>query len=336
MTADTPLEAAAGHHHAQAVLCRIQGRYEDALPAAEQALAAALRVPGRPGEGLLARVHSLRAGVLGLTGRLDEAHEAADLAPAPAEACGDPTLLGQVLSTLRENERRGGRLREAVATGQRALDLVEQSGDQAGAAFERANLAELWLLLQEFATARTLAEAAVVGAEQDDAWCLPYALAALALVRMRTGDARAAAVPLDRARSSPGLVDRQAGHEVRAARAELALRDGLPGHARRALEGHERAVPVLAAWAELQSGRPAPARRLAADEAARTARTGERIAEADARTVLALALFRLGDDTAAREALHQAETLAAALPYPAGTAHAAEVRRLMETEPHNP
>ncbi|NED14479.1 AAA family ATPase, partial [Streptomyces sp. SID9124] len=229
VTEDTPPEPAAGHYVAQAVLCRIQGRYEDALPAAEQALAAALRVPGKPGEGLLARVHSLRASVLGLTGRLHEAHEAADLALAPAEAYGDPTLLGQVLSTLRENERRGGRLRDAVATGQRALDLVEQSGDQAGAAFERANLAELWLLLQDFGTARTLAEAAVAGAEQDGAWCLPYTLAALALVRMRTGDAREAAVLLDRAQSSPGLVDRQAGHEVRAARAELALRDGLPG-----------------------------------------------------------------------------------------------------------
>ncbi|MFE6761341.1 ATP-binding protein [Streptomyces sp. NPDC057689] len=336
VTADTPLEAAAGHYLAEAVLCRIQGRYEDALSAAEPALACALRVPGMPGNGLLARVHSLRASVLGLTGRLDKSHEAADLALAPAEAYGDPTLLGQVLSILRENERRSGRLREAVATGRRALDLVEQSGDQAGAAFERANLAELWLLLQEFDSARTLAEAAVAGAEQNDAWCLPYALAALALVRMRTGDTRGAAVLLDRAQSSPGLVDRQAGHEVRAARAELALRDGLPGHARRALDGHERDVPVLAAWAELRGGRPEPARGLAADEAARAARTGERIAETDARTVLALALFRLGDGTAAHEALHQAETLAAALPYPAGAAHAAEVRRLMETEPDAP
>ncbi|NED15295.1 hypothetical protein, partial [Streptomyces sp. SID9124] len=75
------------------------------------------------------------------------------------------------------------------------------------------------------------------------------------------------------------------------------------------------------------------ARGLAADEAARAARTGERIAETDARTVLALALFRLGEDADAQAALHQAETLTAALPYPAGAAHAAEVRRLMETEP---
>ncbi|MEU2249169.1 AAA family ATPase [Streptomyces sp. NPDC019224] len=331
VTADTAPEPAAGHYLAEAVLCRIQGRYEDGDHAARQALAAALRVPGKPGEGLMARVHSQRAGIFGLSGRLDEAREAADLALAPAEAYGDPTLLGSVLSTLRENERRSGQLREAVATGQRALDLVEQSGDLAGAAFERANLAELWLLLRKFDTARTLAEAAVAGAEQNEAWCLPYTLAALSLVRMRTGDAQDAAVLLDRARSSPGLVDRQAGDGVRAARAELALRDGLPGHARRALEGHERDMPVLAAWAELHSGRPEPARRLAADEVARAARTGERIAEADARTVLALALFRLGEGDAAHEALRRADALAAALPYPAGVAHVAGVRRLIES-----
>ncbi|MGW1179954.1 ATP-binding protein [Streptomyces drozdowiczii] len=333
VTPDTTPESAAGHYLAEAVLCRIQGRYEDAYTASQQSLVAACRVNGRPGEGLRARAHSQRASVLGLSGRLDEAREAADLALGPAEAYGDPPLLGTVLSTLRENERRGGRLRDAVAHGQRALDLAEQSGNPAGAAFERANLAEVWLLLGEFDTARALAEAAVAGAEQNDAWCLPYALAALALVRMRTGDTRGAAVLLDRAQSSPGLVDRQAGHEVRVARAELALRDGLPGHARRALEGHEQDAPVLAAWAELHCGRPEAARRLAGDEVARAARTGERLAEADARTVLALTLHRLGDGEAAREALTRADDLVRALPYPAGAAHAAEVRALMETEP---
>ncbi|TRV73114.1 AAA family ATPase [Streptomyces sp. 130] len=333
VTGSTPPEAAAGHFLAQAVLCRVQGRYEEAHAASRQALEAARPVTGRAGEGLRARAHSQRASILGLSGRLDEAHEAARLALESAEAYGDPTLLGQSLSTLRENQRRGGQLHRAVATGQRALDLVEQSGDLAGAAFERANLAELRLLLLESGTARTLAEAAVAGAEQADAWCLPYTLAALALVRMRTGDAAGAAALLDRAESSPGLVDRQAGHEVRAARAELALRDGLPGQARRALEGHERDVPVLTAWARLHSGRPGPARRLAADEVARAARTGERIAEADARTVLALALHRLGDADAAREALARADDLARALPYPAGAVHVTEVRALMETEP---
>ncbi|MEU2022186.1 AAA family ATPase [Streptomyces sp. NPDC016469] len=333
VTPDTAAEPAAGHYLAQAVLCRIQGRYEDAYPAAQLAVAAGQRVAGRAGEGLMARAHSLRASILGLSGRLDEAREAADLALPPAEAYGDPTLLGQVLSTLRENERRSGQLRRAVATGQRALGLVEQSGDLAGAAFERANLAELQLLLEDFESARTLAEAAVAGAEEDQAWCLPYTLAALALVRMRTGDTRDAAALLNRAQSSPGLVDRQAGHEVRAARAELALRTGAPGEALRAPAGHERDVPVFAAWAELHCGRPEAARRIAGEEVVRAGRTGERLAEADARTVLALALHRLGEGEAAREALTRADDLVRALPYPAGAAHVAEVRALMETEP---
>ncbi|MEU1494183.1 AAA family ATPase [Streptomyces sp. NPDC005776] len=334
VTAGTPPEPAAGHYLSLGVIHTIQGRYEEGHAAAQRALAAASRVPGKPGRALVARSYGLQAGNLGLSGRLTEAREAADRALAPAEEYGDPTLLGSVLSTLRENGRRGGQLREAVAIGQRALDLAEQSGDPTAAAFERANLAELWLLLQEFDTARTLAEAAVAGAEPGDAWCLPYTLATLALVRIRTGHPADAAALLDRAETSAaGMADRQAGHEVRMARAELALRTGLPDEALRVVEGFAEDAPVLTAWARLLTGDAETARQLARAEVARAGPAGERIAEADARIALAASLFRLDDNDAAREALAQADELVRALPYPAAARHAADVRRLMNAEP---
>ncbi|MBM7056984.1 ATP-binding protein [Streptomyces durocortorensis] len=335
VTADTAPEPAAAHFLALSVICRVQGRYEEGYAAAQQALAAASRVPGRPGQGLLARAYGQQAADLGLSGRLDEARRAADLALGPAERYGDPTLLGSVLSTLRENGRRGGQLREAVAIGQRALTLAEQSGDPTAAAFERANLAELHLLLEEFDEARVLAEAAVAGAEQDDAWCLPYTLATLATVRMRTGRASEAGALLGRAEGSvAGLVDRQAGHGIRTARAELALRTGRPHDVLRAVEGRAEDAPVLVAWGEILTGRAGPARELADAEAVRAGRTGERIAEAEACIALAVALSRLAADEreagAARTSLARAEDLARALPYPAGVRHAATARRLMD------
>ncbi|MGD1224161.1 AAA family ATPase [Streptomyces krungchingensis] len=326
----TAPEPAATHYLALSVIRCVQGRYEDGDTAARHALAAARRVPGASGQGLTARAYALRAGNLGLAGRFDQAREEGDRALAPAEAYGDPTLLGSVLSTLRENARRAGRLREAVGTGERALDLAEQSGDPTAAAFERANLAELHLLLEEPETARTLAEAAVAGADPDGAWCLPYALATLARVRMREGATADADALLDRAEASAGeRGDRQAGHEVRTARAELALCTHRPHEALRTLDGFADDAPVLVAWGELFSGRAESARRIALAEVRRAGRTGERLAEAEARVALAVSLAGLRRTEEADEALTRAESLALTLPYPAGSRRAAAARGLM-------
>ncbi|WP_372352138.1 AAA family ATPase [Streptomyces sp. KL116D] len=307
---ETGPEPTAAHFLARSVALGVQGAYEDGYAAARQALAAALRVPGVTGQGLIARCHAGQATNLALAGRFREAREAAALALAPAEAYGDSALLGSVLSVLRENARREGRLREAVATGRRALGLAEESGDPTAAAFERANLAELRLLLCEFDEARELAEAAVAGVEAGDAWSLPYALAALARVRMRDGAAGRAEPLLDRAERLAGA-DRQAHFEVRTARAELALLQGRPERVVALLPAGE--APVLAAWAELHAGRRESARAIAAAEIERAVGAGERLAEVEARAVLG---------AAAREGgvLDRAEALASALPYPAGVA----------------
>ncbi|MFE5912692.1 ATP-binding protein [Streptomyces wedmorensis] len=322
----TAPEPAAVHHLAHSVILFVRGRYEEAYEAALCSLRAAEAVQGVAGQGLLARSYAQQASSLGLAGRFAEAREAGDLALGPAEAYGDPTLLGGVLSILRENARRGGRLREAVATGQRALELAERSGDPTAAAFEQANLAELHLLLEEFGTARSLAEASVGGAEISGGWCLPYALAALARVRLRTDAVADVAELLDRAeRQATALGDRQALREARTARAELALRTGRPEQVEGLFAQADSEAPLPTSWALVLSGGAEAAHRLALTEVERAERTGERLAEVEALAVSALAAARLGSTEESDAVLTRAERLATALPYPAG------VRRLRRT-----
>ncbi|MEU2656002.1 AAA family ATPase [Streptomyces sp. NPDC007325] len=330
VTADTAPEPAAGHFLALAVVRCVQGQYAAAAEAARRALAAAREVPGARGQGLTARAFALQAAGLGLAGRLDQAREAGDQALAPAEAYGDPTLLGSVLSTLRENARRAGRLREAVRIGTRALALAQQSGDPVAAAFERANLAELRLLLGEPEPARTLAEQAVAGAEAHDAWCLTHALATMARVRVFRGETAKATALADRAdTAATALGDRQAELEARTARAELELLARRPDDALRALADRAGDAPGLAAWAELLAGRAQAAMRLARAEVARAERTGERLAEVEARIVLGTALTSLTRSREGSEQLARAEAAAHSLPYPAGSRRAAWARGLL-------
>ncbi|MEV0850242.1 AAA family ATPase [Streptomyces sp. NPDC049954] len=334
VTERTAPESAAAHFLALSLIRCVQGQYVAGAEAARLALTAARDVSGIPGQGLVARAFALRATNLGLAGRFDQAREAGDRALAPAEAYGDPTLLGSVLSTLRENARRAGRLREAVEIGTRALGLAEQSGDPTAAAFERANLAELRLMLEEPEPARVLAEQAVAGAEAYEAWCLPYALATLGRVRALSGATTGATALLDRAATvATALGDRQAGHEVRTARAELALHGRRPDDALRALEGHTGDAPVLVAWAEILSGRPEAAVRIARAEVSRTAHTGERLTEVEARIVLGTALSRLSRAQEGAKELTRAESLAGALPYPVGTRRVARARSLLREAP---
>ncbi|MFE6971492.1 ATP-binding protein [Isoptericola sp. NPDC057653] len=324
----TSPEQAAAHHLAWATLLSRLGRHADGVAAVDRALLIVDRVPESAREGLLARAYALRATNLGKSGRVREAVQAADTGLPHAEAYGDPTLLGNLLSSQRENARRAGRLDESVAIGRRALDLVAQSGDPVSAAFERANLAELHLLLGEVDAARDLAEEAVAGAEGEAEWILPYALAVLGRVLTLSGRPADARPLLDRAASSArALADRQALHEASTALAELALREGRPSDALRALEDDDEPAPVLAAWCALGADDPRRALDLAAAEADRARGAGERLAEVDAQVVQAVALHRLGDAAAADAVLGRAAALADALPYPAAAAAAAEARR---------
>ncbi|MEV3854653.1 AAA family ATPase [Streptomyces sp. NPDC050095] len=325
---DTGAEPTAQHHLARSVVLFVQGAYDEGHTAALRSLEAAHGVTGLQGKGLVARAYGMQASCLGLAGRFAEARTAADRALAPAEAYGDPTLLTSVLSIQRENARRGGRLREAIATGRRALELAERSGDPTAAAFERANLAELHLLMEEFGDARELAEEAVRGAEPDGEWSLAYALAALARVLMRTGAEPGAAHLLARAETAAAdRNDRQARHEARTARIELALRAGDSAeelHLLGTAESPESAL--LAAWAHALAGQHEEAARIALPEAERAARAGELITEIEVRVVLGAALRGLGRTGEAEVVLDLALKAARDLPYPAGISRIAAAR----------
>lgn len=316
---DTPALTAATHHLAAAVLKFVTGQYEEAHARARTAQQAADAVPESGRRGLLARALGMQATSLGLAGRLAEARPAADLALPHAEAYGDQELLVTVLSVQREHARRSGRLGEAVSTGQRALRLAEHTGDPTAVAFERANLAELHLLLREFTEAEELARAAVRETGERAEWCTPYALAALARVRIRTGGPGAAEL-LARAGEAAGAQgDQQAVHEVRTARAELLVREGRPREALAVLadDSGPGTAPLLA-WAHLLSGRPEHAERLASQETVRAEQAGERLSLTEAYTVRAAALAALGRERVAHHEFGRAAALAAELPYPAG------------------
>ncbi|MFJ9828058.1 AAA family ATPase [Streptomyces sp. NPDC101160] len=316
---DTPAAVASAHHLARGVLCFVAGRYEESVTASRAAEEAAQAVPGPERRGLLARALAARATSLGLAGRFGEAGPAAEAALPHAEAYGDPQLLAAVLSVLRETARRAGRLREAIATGRRALNLAERSGDPTASVFERANLAELHLLVEEPAQARELAATAVRDAEADACWCRPYALVALARVRMRAGEPGAGALLDPAERSARAQGDHQAQYEVRSARAELAVREGRPEQALTLLAGQrETGTAHVQAWALLACGRPEKAADVAAAEVTRARGAGERLAETEARTAHAAALAALGRARAAEREFARAAELAAELPYPAG------------------
>lgn len=315
----TPALTAATHHLAAAVLKFVTGRYEEAHLSACTAQAAADAVPGSGRRGLLARALGMQATSLGLGGRLAEARPAADLALPHAEAYGDQELLVTILSVQREHARRSGRLAEAVSTGQRALRLAERTGDPTAVAFERANLAELHLLLREFTEAADHARDAVRETGERSEWCTPYALAALARVLVRTGEPGAAELLTRAGEVAEAQGDQQAVHEVRTAEAEMLVHDGRPAEALALLaHGSGPGAAHLTAWAELASGRPEHAARHAAWEAVRAERAGERLSETDARTVHAAALMALGLEMEARAEFDRAATLSAELPYPEG------------------
>ncbi|WP_406388008.1 ATP-binding protein [Streptomyces sp. NBC_00887] len=318
-TPGTPALTAATHHLAAAVLRFVTGRYEEAHQYACTAQQAADAVPGNGRRGLLARALAMQATSLGLAGRLAEARPAADLALPHAEAYGDQELMVTILSVQREHARRSGRLAEAVSTGQRALLLAERTGDPTAVAFERANLAELHLLLREFTEAADHAQGAVQETGERSEWCTPYALAALARVLSRTGERGAAELLARAGEAARAQGDQQAVHEVRTAEAEMLVREGRPAEALALLvHGGGPGTAPLLAWAELASGRPEHAARHAAEEVVRAEQAGERLSETDARTVHAAALSALGLEREAEEEFDRAARMSAELPYPEG------------------
>lgn len=328
---DTSPLATTVHHISRALLCIMIGRYPEAVAASQRAHASAERLSGPERRGLLARALSLKATSLALDGRFAEAGPIAAEAMPHAEAFGDSRLLCSVLSVQREQARRSGRLREALATGRRPLECAERSGDPAATAFERANVAELHLLLDEPDDASALALAAVDSSWADSDWSTPYAQVALARVRMHTSSGDPTEL-LERAlRVAAFHDDRQAEHEVLTAQAEWLIRQNRPDEAlsilgRTTVTGRAH----ISAWAHLAAGRPELAADLALAELTRAEDAGERLAEIGARTVHADAFAALGCAEEAAEGFATASEHASRLSYPAGLRRIEQAKTLAQ------
>lgn len=316
---------AATHHNSRTRALLVTGRYDEAVVAATLAQAAAERITGPERRGLLARALQYQAAALALDGRFAEAGPVAAKALPHAEAYGDPQILASVLSVQREQSRRSGRLREAIEIGNRALELADRSGEPIGRAFEQANLAELHLLVEEIDAAATLADAAVDAPVDRTALSTPYALVALARVRMRRNEDP---LPqLDEAeRVAEESSDRQGLDEVGQARAEWLVVIGEYDEARRVLATLPRLSATTTTWANLGLGDAGAAERMARDEIERAASGGERLAEIDARIAHAAALAALGLGDRADDEFAAVDELARNLPYPAGLTRLAHAR----------
>ncbi|GAA1790855.1 ATP-binding protein [Agromyces lapidis] len=325
VTNDTGALAATSHHLAHTRALLVTGRYADAVEFARRALDVAQRTTEPARRGLFARALQYQAVSLALDGRIAEAGPVADEALPHAEAYGDPQILASVLSVQREQARRSGRLSEAFATGRRALELAARSGERLSLAFEQANLAELHLLVDEIDEAEALAEAAVAAPADEAGLSTPYALVALARVRMRRHEDP---LPLlDRAQGvAEESSDRQALDEVGQTRAEWLVDIGEHDEALRVLAALPHHSATTVAQAHLGLGDAVTAERIAAGESTRAAAHGERLAEVEARIVHAAALAMLGEDRLAENGFTAAEGLAAELPYPAGLTRLALTR----------
>ncbi|WP_328910794.1 AAA family ATPase [Streptomyces sp. NBC_00234] len=321
--------AATVHHVSRARLYLIVGRYADAAAAARRARASAEQVAGPERRGLLARALSVTAVSLALDGRFTEAGPIADEALPHAEAYGDTRLLCSVLSVQREQARRSGRLREALATGLRAAEFAERSGDPAATAFERANVAEIHLLLDEPDDASALALAAVESSGTEPNWSTAYAKVALARVHMYTASGDPTGLLEEALRTAAVHDNRQAEHEALTVLAEWHIRQDRPAEALSVLDGMTGTGRAhIGAWAHLTAGRPERAATLARAEVGRAEETGECLAEIGARTVLAASLAALGRAEESAEGFATASALAARLPYPAGLRRIEQAKKL--------
>ncbi|MFD4375599.1 AAA family ATPase [Streptomyces sp. NPDC058486] len=326
--AGTAPAAEAAHWLARSVLLFVEGRPADAVAPAAASARAAAGLPGRTGVRALARALVQQAASLGLADRLAESDAIARKALAYASEGDAPGVEAVVLSVLRENARRSGRLAEALGFGEAAARLADRTGSPEAQAFERTNLAELHLLLGRPAEAEELARAAERLAREQAERTQPYACAVLARLRADDdpGEARELLARGEAVALRTG--DRQALDEVLLARAELTARSGAP-HA--ALADVDRTAPssraaCLRAWVLVLAGRAPEAVPLMEREAARAEEAGRRLVAVEATTVLALALGATGATPRSEAAFASAHRAAKALPYPLGLHRIAAAR----------
>ncbi|MFF0429465.1 ATP-binding protein [Streptomyces sp. NPDC004520] len=316
----TAADAVASHRLAQAISLFAEGRHAEAVKPATVSARAAARLAGRSGSRALARALAQQAAALGMVHRLPEAQEVAQEALRHAVAGEDPAVQAIVLSILRENCRRTGRLTEALAHGEAAARLADRVGSPEAQSFERTNLAELHLLLDRVPEAEEFARAAIRTARQQAERTLPFACAALARILMTRQPDEARALLADGESVAERTGEQQALDEVMLAQAELALRTGRPGSALELLDrvtSSPRAACVRG-WALIRTGRREQAAALLEAEAVRAQQAGQHLLVVETTTALALALGLCGESERSEAAFAAARDAAASLPYPLG------------------
>ncbi|MFG3712451.1 ATP-binding protein [Micromonospora sp. NPDC047730] len=203
------------------------GQYAKALTALTRAEQAVVGLDEAAILPRLARVESIRAACLMLTGELERASDVCAEALRLAERCDDLTLLAGALSTMGELARVNGRLDVARDCARRAVTAARRMGDPTVLAIDQSNLAVIELHLGEHRRAHALARSAVrLARSLGHSWALPPTLANLTEILLRTGrteEARAALAACQRVARDSG--DLQVLDGIRALADELAAAD---------------------------------------------------------------------------------------------------------------
>jgi tetratricopeptide (TPR) repeat protein len=162
-------------------------RYREALAAAERQEELA-RSSGI--ERLLVRARALRSMALSASGisREEGLRLAEEVIPV-AEAQNDLDSLSLALIVAAEENRIGGRLREARAYKERSVRVTQWKGDRAEIAFALGNLAEVLILLGEWEQARILCEQqADLAPSSEGTWISTYPLLGLGVICCLRGE----------------------------------------------------------------------------------------------------------------------------------------------------
>lgn len=312
---------------ALAQLYHLNGRYDEQLAAAEQAVQLA-----RAGSDarLLAQAQMRRGNALRMLGRMTEATDVLEDTIQLAESAADPRQLAYALENVSVVYLLRGEFEKTSRYVERALALAERLGDPL--------LIELMTLRHGmnafvsggwFRARQDFERAAALMRQVGMSWVSMYCQLGMGIVQLAQGEETTA---LNNLRDAVEMAERggdlQALRWAQSSLAEHDLLHGRPDVARARLEplldrpGQEEGMvtylmPILA-WAYLDLDLLDEARDIEAQCLARARAEGIRLAQVEGLRVRAMRELRGGDPLAARASLDESLALCRALTYPYG------------------
>lgn len=326
-----PSETLAQLYGSLAFLCFVGGDYAGQLNAAERM--AELVRDGRD-TTRLAQAERARGLALIKLGRLDEALVAEEATLHAAEVAGDLDSMVSALNDLAANYRQRGELRTSWSYSERALAAAERLGDPMALAYMTRSHGHNALLLGHWDDAREYFERSLRHIRtMGSSWVTPYPLALLGHLSLVQGHPNEAEPYFDDAMR----VARQSG-DLQAQRFAQTMRadyDLLNYRARMTLASFEQlydrpgqreadvtVLLPLAAWAHVELGEEAEARKLLYQCLTRAKMEGSSLVEIEALRVTALLAMRQQRWQEASEALQTALRQCQQMPYPYAEAKA--------------